>query len=406
MSSSEPAIVVRNVTKKFKVYTEKNSTLKDRIVYFGRTRHKEFTALDSVSVDVPRGATVGLIGANGSGKSTLLKLMSRIMYPDSGSVEVNGRVSSLLELGAGFHPDFTGRENIFMNGAIFGLSKREIREKLDEIIDFSELHEFMDQPVRSYSSGMYMRLAFSVAVAVNPEILLVDEILAVGDAPFQAKCMGRIRKLKAANKTIVMVTHDMGAVTQFCDHAVWLHHGHVQMEGSATTCIQSYLERAYQESGNNVALDEPVALKSGNGTSRWGNGPAKISRISANSALGDGIVACGQTLDLSMEVQVDGGMNDVVLGFSIFDEAGRLCYESNTIGQQLDTISLRPGLSEITLHIPDFTLLTGSYAFDISIQTVDGKPSDYWKGCCNIRVLSELQDKGQCRIKHEWRIDG
>ncbi|UOF91484.1 ABC transporter ATP-binding protein [Fodinisporobacter ferrooxydans] len=238
----ETAIKVKNVTKKFRIYQEKNSTLKERLVYAGRTKFKEFFALDNVSVDIPKGKTVGLIGKNGSGKSTLLKLISRILYPNSGEIKVYGRVSSLLELGAGFHPDFTGRENIYMNASIMGLSKKEIDKKLNEIISFSELEDFIDNPVRSYSSGMYTRLAFSVAISVEPDILLIDEVLAVGDYSFQIKCLDRIKLLKNAGVTIVIVSHDHNVIKELCDLVVWLKHGKIMNYGNPNEVVEQYLE--------------------------------------------------------------------------------------------------------------------------------------------------------------------
>lgn len=235
------AIIIKDVTKKFRIYKEKNTTLKERLIYAGRSKYTEFLAVDNVCLTLPTGRTVGLIGQNGSGKSTLLKLMTRILYPTKGTIEVNGRVSSLLELGAGFHPDFTGRENIFMNASILGLSRKEIDRKLDEIIAFSELEEFIDNPIRSYSSGMYMRLAFSVAINVNPDILLIDEILAVGDVAFQQKCLGFIKRLREQGKTIVIVSHDHGAIEQLCDTVVWMNRGKMVKAGDPQEVIPEYL---------------------------------------------------------------------------------------------------------------------------------------------------------------------
>lgn len=201
------AVEVVNLWKKFRIYHERAISLKERVIFWGRQRAEDFWALKNINLTVPRGTTVGLIGRNGSGKSTLLKIINRILYPTEGEVRVRGRVSTLLELGAGFHPDFTGRENIFLNASILGLTRREIKERLDDIIAFAELGDFIDNPVRNYSSGMYMRLGFAVAVHVDPEILLIDEVLAVGDLAFQEKCLTRIRELQGQGKTIIFVTH-------------------------------------------------------------------------------------------------------------------------------------------------------------------------------------------------------
>lgn len=241
--SKKNAIEVISVSKKYKIHIEKNSTLKEKILYSKRKKYREYIALNNVNLNVPFGKTIGLIGRNGSGKSTLLKLISKIIYPDKGEIVVKGRVSSLLELGAGFHPEFSGFENIYMNASILGLRKKEVDKKLEEIIDFSGIANFINEPVRSYSSGMYMRLAFSVAVAVDPEILLVDEVLAVGDASFQAKCMKRMKQLKNEGKTIVIVTHDMGAIQELCDEVVWIKDSKVHLVGNAQECVSAYLEQ-------------------------------------------------------------------------------------------------------------------------------------------------------------------
>jgi len=234
------AIQLRGVWKSFKVYRNRAPGLKDRVLFWGQEKCELFWALKDISLDIPKGRTVGIIGRNGSGKSTLLKVISGILHPNRGHVKVNGRVSTLLELGAGFHPDFTGRENIYLNASTFGLTSKEIRERLQDIIDFSELGEFIDNPVRSYSSGMYVRLGFSVAVHTDPEILLVDEVLAVGDRPFQEKCLDRIRRLQHEGKTIVLVSHSTDQVRQLCDEAVWLDQGQMKMHGPVDRVASEY----------------------------------------------------------------------------------------------------------------------------------------------------------------------
>lgn len=235
------AIEVKNITKKFKVYYDKGSQLKERLLFRNRNRYEERKVLNDISFTVKKGEAIGLIGKNGCGKSTTLKLLTRIIYPDNGTIEMGGRVSSLIELGAGFHPDMSGRENIYTNAAIFGLGKKEIDEKLDRIIEFSELGEFIDNPVRTYSSGMYMRLAFSVAINVDAEILLIDEILAVGDAKFQAKCFNRLREIKASGTTIVIVSHSTAQIEQICDRAIWIKDGKIEEEGAARGVVQDYM---------------------------------------------------------------------------------------------------------------------------------------------------------------------
>ena len=239
----EPAIVVSDVSKRFRLYKDKPSSLKERVTRLKGADYEEYWALKDVSFEVPRGSTFGLIGHNGSGKSTMLRLMAGIHRPTSGSIRVDGRVSALLELGAGFHPDLTGRENIYLNGSILGLNRRSITAKIDEIIEFAGLGEFIDTPVKVYSSGMFVRLGFSVAVHVDPDILIIDEVIAVGDEDFQRRCFDHIYKLRSSGSTIVMVTHSLNLVQQMCDSAAWLDHGELKALGSAPDVVHHYLDQ-------------------------------------------------------------------------------------------------------------------------------------------------------------------
>lgn len=240
--NNEYAIRIRNLYKDFKLNSDKTRTLKEKILFSKRNKVEKITILKDIDLDIKRGETVALIGTNGSGKSTLLKLMTRIIYPTRGTVKTFGKLTSLLELGAGFHPDFTGRENIYFNAAIFGLTKQEIERRLDQIIEFAELGDFIDNPVRTYSSGMYMRLAFSIAINVDAEILLIDEILAVGDQHFQDKCFAKLKELKESDKTIVIVTHNLDQVKNLCNRAIWIKDGKVQMDGKPKEVVDKYLE--------------------------------------------------------------------------------------------------------------------------------------------------------------------
>ncbi len=242
-TKNDYAIKVSHVTKKFKVYYDKANTLKEQLVFWkSKNKVEERTVLKDINIEIKKGETVALIGTNGSGKSTLLKLMTKIIYPTKGKITTVGKLTSLLELGAGFHDDFTGRENIYFNASIFGLTKSEIDKKVDDIIAFSELEEFIDNPVRTYSSGMYMRLAFSVAINVNAEILLIDEILAVGDQHFQDKCYEKLKELKESDKTIVIVSHSLNSIRKLCTRAIWIKDGHVEMDGETNKVIDKYLE--------------------------------------------------------------------------------------------------------------------------------------------------------------------
>ncbi len=237
------AIKVDHVYKSFNIYYDRANTLKERMLFFARNKRREKReVLNDINLDIKKGETVALIGVNGSGKSTLLKLMTQIIFPNQGMIETKGKLTSLLELGAGFHPDFSGRENIYFNSSIFGLTRKEIDERLEQIIEFSELKDFIDNPVRTYSSGMYMRLAFSVAINVDADILLIDEILSVGDQHFQEKCFNKMRELKKEGKTMVFVTHSMDSVRNLCDRAVWLYDGKVRMDGNTDEVVNEYLK--------------------------------------------------------------------------------------------------------------------------------------------------------------------
>ena len=239
----EIAISVENVEKSFKIYKDKGFTLKERILCFkSRNADVKNNILRGISFEIEKGDILGIVGKNGSGKSTLLKLITKIIYPDSGSIKINGKVSSLIELGAGFHPDMTGRENIYINASIYGLTKKEIDSKLDTIIKFSELEEFIDSPIRTYSSGMYMRLAFSVAINVEAEILLIDEILSVGDANFQAKCFRKMQELKDSGITIVIVSHDLHTMEKLCNKVIWIESGKIKRSGIPNEVLKEYIE--------------------------------------------------------------------------------------------------------------------------------------------------------------------
>lgn len=241
-NNSDDAIIVSHLYKHFTVYYDKANTLKERLLFWNRKNNEKKEVLKDINITIKKGETVALIGTNGSGKSTLLKLMTKIIYPNAGNIKVNGKLTSLLELGAGFHPDFSGRENIYFNASIFGLSKKEIDKRVDKIIAFSELGEQIDNPIRTYSSGMYMRLAFSVAINVDAEVFLIDEILAVGDQHFQEKCLNEMKELKKQGKTMVFVSHDANAVRFLCDRSIWIKDGKIKMDGKTNKVLDSYLK--------------------------------------------------------------------------------------------------------------------------------------------------------------------
>ncbi len=236
------SIEVQDVYKTFNVYLDKANSLKEKLLFWQRNKKEVREVLKGINLNIKKGEAVALIGVNGSGKSTLLKLMTKIIYPNKGKIITHGKLTSLLELGAGFHPDFSGRENIYFNASIFGLNKKQIDERIEQIIEFSELEKYIDNPVRTYSSGMFMRLAFAVAINVDADILLVDEILSVGDQHFQEKCLNKMKELKTEGKTMVFVTHNLESAKELCDRTVWLHQGVIKMDGATDEVIEEYLK--------------------------------------------------------------------------------------------------------------------------------------------------------------------
>ena len=421
--SSSIAIDVAHVSKAFRVHNEQYKTLKDKILYAGRAKYREFVALEDVSLSVTKGSTVGLIGVNGSGKSTLLKLISRILYPDQGAIQVHGRVSSLLELGAGFHPDFSGYENIFLNGALMGFSKKELQKKVDSIVAFSELGDFIHEPIRSYSSGMYMRLAFSVAVAVEPEILLIDEILAVGDAAFQAKCMDHLHQLQKQNKTIVIVTHDAGVVERFCDEAVWLENAKVRMDGAPSVCIPAYLDalfgdhdrqgtmrfdRQVDDQKARIALeqhehDAMVEREKDHGVMPVQEEQASRVAIAVTLAGLDDRhrLSLGQSLTLQIDLTIReemGGDEEIVPELL---EASLL-----TLDQTQEAVfvqSLGKGVRALTLVIPALLLPVGPYRFVCQVKSGEQQVIGEYVHQSPLYVTAPVNEQGQLIVHHEWR---
>lgn len=421
MAQNEIAIDVNNITKSFKVFLDKGSQLKERLLFRKRSRYEERKVLRGISFQVKKGEAIGLIGHNGCGKSTTLKLLTKIMYPDSGTITMKGRVSSLIELGAGFHPDMSGRENIYTNASIFGLTKKEIDARLDDIVSFSELEEFIDNPVRTYSSGMYMRLAFSVAINVDADILLIDEILAVGDANFQAKCFNKLREIKAHGTTIVIVSHSLGQIEQICDRSIWIHEGLIRAEGPPKEIDLEYLdfmgqklqestrkeleEKQPEEQEDAGAEDEPEEEESPEEKKRWGSGAARIKRIKAYASDGaeQRIFRTGESILFRLDYSVKEKVPDAVFGIGIFNRDGVQCYGTNTRIDKLPEFSLeKSGTAEISLDRVE--LLPGEYLIDFAIETGDGIPVDYFREAYKIEMISNTGDVGVARIAHKWNF--
>jgi ABC-type polysaccharide/polyol phosphate transport system ATPase subunit len=351
-------VVVRadEVWKKFRLYHERNQSLKAMVMRRGRATYEDFWALKDVSFEVPAGTTFALVGHNGSGKSTMLKTLARILRPDQGNVEVKGKVSALLELGAGFHPELSGRENVYLNGAILGLSKREIDKRFDDIVAFAGLERFIDSPVKNYSSGMYVRLGFSVAINVDPDVLLIDEVLAVGDEEFQRKCLERVADLRAAGKTIVVVTHALSTVRNMCDQAIWLEHGEVRSTGTGDEVADEYLGTVQVEiQAEEDAQEEP----------KWSR--LRIGDVEVLDAKGRSTtrVATGDDVTFRMRYEANEPVLDPIFSFALTTPEGVLVTGPNTKEARVRVDKVE-GEGVVELHVPRLLLLHGAY--DITID--------------------------------------
>lgn len=405
------AIEVSNITKSFKIYLDKGNTVKEKLLFKKRRDHEKRQVLKGISFEVKKGEVVGLIGHNGCGKSTTLKLLTRIMYPDSGTIKSQGRISSLLELGAGFHPDMSGRENIYINASIFGLSKKEIDERLDDIIEFSELEKYIDNPVRTYSSGMYMRLAFSVAINVDASILLIDEILAVGDVNFQSKCFDKMREIKESGVTIVLVTHDIGIVEWFCDRVIWINNGLIEKDGSATEVVDAYMqhmvekkveaiERRHKDSKENEDHNEEVAEKEE--TNRIGTREAEIESVYFTNSAGDTIHILHNQADCAIHINyLVKKSKEYVIGIGILTLEGVRLFGTNT---QLDhsKVDITPGKHMISFLIDNLPLIEGMYVLQVAITDQNGALIDFHRDYMHFNVASRVNEVGYISFKHGW----
>lgn len=399
----EYVIEVKNVTKTFKIYLDKSNSLKERTLFWKRNKYELRNVINGINFNVKKGEAVGLIGHNGCGKSTTLKLLSKIMYPDSGEIITRGRVSSLIELGAGFHPDMTGRENIYINASIFGLSKKEIDERIDEIISFSELEEFIDIPVRTYSSGMYMRLAFSVAINVNADILLIDEILAVGDVTFQTKCFNKLRQIKAEGTTIVIVSHSLGQIEEICDRSIWIDKGLIRAQGVPRSVHLEYLDymKDYSMSPMQTNFDI-LSVK----TSQL-NKQIEINNIKLYDSKGKECNSfnTGESADLEFEYIVnekDCGEASFELAIYRIDELE--CYETNTFREGFPLMVLKNN-GKVRYHFDKLNLLTGEYWIEIGIRKQNGFPFDYKEKAVKLFMNSLDRERGIIRFDHSWHFD-
>jgi ABC-type polysaccharide/polyol phosphate transport system ATPase subunit len=387
------AVDVDRVSKRFERHVDRRRSLKERIVRGRPTTTQDFWALRDVSISIPKGSMFGLIGHNGSGKSTLLKLITGIYRPTSGRITTEGRIAALIELGAGFHPDMTGRENIRLNGAILGLSKKEITDATEEIIDFSGLREFIDDPVKHYSSGMYVRLGFSVAVNLKPDVLLVDEVLAVGDEEFQRKCFDHLTALRKAGATIIVVSHGLGQIEALCDEVTWLDHGHVAESGPAHAVVTSYLAKVNaDESARNPRIE---AIRDPGG--KTPNAIIEITRatITAETGLPIDHAETGTTFFVTIDLTA----HDEVLGPNIRvafqHESGPLVTMVNNHRHNVDFGYVR-GDKTVSVGLTDNPLLPGRYIVHLDVFDHTGaRVIDTWNNALEFVVRSPRGEIGQ-----------
>lgn len=414
------AIEVKDLKKSFKVYLDKSNSIKEKVIFKKRNRYEEREVLKGISFEVKKGEAIGLVGHNGCGKSTTLKLLTRIMYPDSGSVELRGRVSSLIELGAGFHPDMSGRENIYINASIFGLSRKEIDARMDDIIEFSELEEYIDNPVRTYSSGMYMRLAFSVAINVSADILLIDEILAVGDVNFQAKCFSKLHEIKKNGTTIVIVSHSMDQIEKICSRSIWIDSGEIKMDGKPRDVHNAYLEHMSEMRRMQIKKEEKVddgqadekkgafeetKEKELKKIQRRGTGEARLTSIHCLNEKGivNGFYQDDESIIFELEYHSDKMIRRAVFGLCFIREDGVRCFgcNSRTSGGVFKDIE-QDGV--VRLEIKKNTLLNGIYYVDGTIENEWGETVDYYENATKFEVKSNHKTSGVNWLEHEWKL--
>jgi ABC-2 type transport system ATP-binding protein len=393
---SNSAVSVENVWKYFRLYHEKNQYLKSTLLRGRRARYDEFWALKGVDFEIPFGSTFGIIGSNGSGKSTLLKCLAGILSPDKGSVSCNGRMAALLELGAGFHPDLSGRENIYLNGAILGMTRSEIDRKLEEIIDFSGLEKFVDTPVKNYSSGMVVRLGFAVATNVDPEILIIDEVLAVGDESFQHRCHEKIESFRQEGRTIILVSHGLMQVAQLCSTVAWLEKGVIQEIGPSYEVIGKYAGQSH----------DAAPKVEGEIGERWGSHEAEITRAEFVNV--DGVpvhvLKTGEPISLQIDYRAHMPIKEPVFGIRITHLHGTNVWGSNTkrMGFQPATLN---NSGTITLNIPELPILAGTY--DLTIALTDQHETyeyDHWERRVRFDVVQYNSfDEGLIQIEANWQ---
>ena len=406
--SGQAAIEVRGVRKSFRrdllsgAPSASLKTMLTGLLRRGRS-HDRVQVLDEVNLEVMPGATLAIIGHNGSGKSTLLKIISGIYKPDQGEVSVRGRVASLIELGTGFHPEFSGRENVHLNGIILGLTPQEIDRRFQEIADYSGLGDYIDAPVKTYSSGMYVRLGFSVAVSVDPDILIVDEVLAVGDEEFVHKCEDKIYELKRAGKTIVLVSHNLGLVEKFADEVVWLDGGCLAAKGEPRPVIDAYLSKV--AAGEGARLAQACRTMDMDGVRRWGNGDVVIQAVRITDAQGGerGSFSAGETVVVEIDYAMNRPVPEMIFGVAVHNASDVLCYGCNTRRDRALSGGFPPR-GTVRFVAERMDLVDGVYFLDAAVVSLHEAPYDYLKQVASFAVRSTLSDDGIYRPPHHWEL--
>jgi ABC-type polysaccharide/polyol phosphate transport system ATPase subunit len=394
---SNPAIRVDHVWKSFRLYHERNQYLKAALLRGRRARYEQFWALHDVSFDVARGETFGIIGSNGSGKSTMLKCLAGIIFPEKGKVTADGRLAALLELGAGFHPELTGIENVYLNGAILGMSRADIKRRFDDIVAFAGLQQFIDQPVKNYSSGMTVRLGFAIAANVEPEILLIDEVLSVGDASFQRKCLEKIEEFREQGRTIVFVSHGLSQVEQLCTRAAWIEYGELKMLGPSHEVVDAYTGASHG------ARAEPSEQGS-----RWGSGEVQIRSINFRDAAGapTTVLESGKPATVEIEFDAHTMMRDVVIGLRINHLHGFNVFGTNT-RRRSTLIDVVEGPGRACFRFDEFPLLEGVYDITVAIADhTEVHEYDHWDKGLRFEVRqSGIYDEGVVVVDGSWDVE-
>ena len=413
---SDFPIALEDVSKNYRLWGRRSqfATLKSALLKrdLKPAADASVVALRNVSFAVDRGEAFGIIGRNGSGKSTLLKLISGILKPTSGTVSVNGRIAALIELGAGFHPEITGRENIYINGIMLGLNRREIDQRFDKIVEFSGIADFLDQPVKTYSSGMYVRLGFAVAVHVDPDVLLIDEVLSVGDEEFSARCVAKIQEMKYRGVTLLFVTHQLDQVRTLCDRALWLDKGMIEAIGDPMRVVDAYLQEV---SGGAAAApaaepEEPAIAapqKSETDEERWGSGEIVIRRVALTDHEGRELVALGAGTPVIIDVDIEARVpqDDFVFGLGIYHADGTCVYGTNTDVEGYAPEKIE-GKARVRFVVQSLDLVAGTYRIDVAVHTRNGRAFDYRRNVLRVVVGARVHDIGIYRPQHEWRFDG